>query len=137
MKNRIFVLGVFFSLTFFLGINQSASAVADVTITPFNDELSIKKTVISMHIPEDNKFPWGAIRGEAAQIGERYPIIIQIYKEDEPIHFAQIDAKGDGSFEYKFRLRNVNSETGIATNIFEGSYVVKIFRVVPNSSLTI
>lgn len=90
-----------------------------------------------MQIPEDNQFPWGAIRGEASELAERYPIIIQIYKEDDPVHFAQVESKGDGSFEYKFRIRNVDSETGIATNIFEGDYKVNIFRVIPNAIITI
>ena len=137
MQNKIFVCCAIFSVLLFLGINQFASADVDVTITPINDKLSIKKTVIPMYIPEDNQFPWGAVRGEAAQIAERYPIIIQIYKEDDPIHFAQVEPKGDGSFEYKFRIKNIDSESGVSTNIYEGNYLVKIFRVVPNSSLPI
>ena len=104
------------------------------TITSINDEISIKKTVIPMNIPEDNIFPWGAVRGQASEYAERYPVIIQIFKGEDPVHFAQVDVKGDGSFEYKFRIRNVDANTGEVTNIFEGQYTVNIFRVIPNSN---
>jgi hypothetical protein len=86
-----------------------------------------------MDIPEDNTFPWGAVRGQASEYVERYPVIIQIYQGDDPVHFAQIDVKGDGSFEYKFRVRNADAITGEAINIFEGQYTVNIFRVIPNT----
>ena len=85
-----------------------------------------------MNIPEDNVFPWGSVRGQASEYVERYPVIIQIFKGDDAVHFAQVDVKGDGSFEYKFRIRNVDLETGKAINIFEGEYTVSIFRVIPN-----
>lgn len=138
MKKKILGIALILSAVLLIGIgNQVAVAETQVTISPLSDELSIKKTVIPMHVPEDNKFPWGSIKGEAAEIAERYPIIIQIYKENDPVHFAQVDAMGDGSFEYKFRIRNVDSETGISTNIYEGGYTVKIFRVIPNNSLTL
>ncbi len=55
-------------------------------------------------------------------------MIIQIFKNGEPIHFAQTDVKKDGSYEYKFRVRDV-SESKV-TKIFEGDYIVKIFKVV-------
>ena len=86
-----------------------------------------------MNIPEDNSFPWGAVRGQASEYAERYPVIIQIFHGDDPVHFAQVDVKGDGSFEYKFRIRNVDADTGEATNIFEGQYTVNIFKVIPNN----
>jgi len=117
-----------------LAIGTIPSAIAETTITPINEEISIKKTVIPMNIPEDNLFPWGAVRGQASEFAERYPVIIQIYKGDDPVHFAQVDVKGDGSFEYKFRIRNIDTSTGEATNIFQGKYTVNIFRVIPNST---
>ena len=86
-----------------------------------------------MNIPVDNTFPWGAVRGQASEFAERYPVIIQIFKGEDPVHFAQVDVKGDGSFEYKFRIRNVDVNTGEVTNIFEGEYTVNIFKVIPNS----
>ncbi len=93
----------------------------------------VSKKLVPMNIPEDNIFPWGAIRGGASDIAERYPVIIQIFKGEDPIHFAQVDVKGDGSFEYKFRIRNVDANTGEVTNYFEGQYTVNIFRVIPNT----
>jgi hypothetical protein len=110
-----------------------AIAESTTTITPINDEVSLKKTVIPMNIPKDNIFPWGAVRGQASEFAERYPVIIQIFKGEDPVHFAQVDLKGDGSFEYKFRIRNVDANTGEVTNIFEGQYTVNIFKVIPNN----
>ena len=110
-----------------------AIAENTTTITTINDKVSLKKTVIPMNIPKDNIFPWGAVRGQASEFAERYPVIIQIFKGEDPVHFAQVDLKGDGSFEYKFRIRNVDANTGEATNIFEGQYTVNIFKVIPNN----
>jgi len=111
-----------------------AIAENTTTVTPINDKVSLKKIVIPMDIPQDNTFPWGSVRGQASEVAERYPIIIQIFKGEDPIHFAQVDPKGDGSFEYKFRIRNVDADTGEVTNIFEGQYTVNIFKVIPNNN---
>ncbi len=110
-----------------------AIAENTTTITPINDKVSLKKTVIPMNIPKDNIFPGGAVRGQASEFAERYPVIIQIFKGEDPVHFAQVDLKGDGSFEYKFRIRGVDANTGKVTNIFEGQYTVNIFKVIPNN----
>ena len=125
----IFVLSAAITLNL-----PQAIAEDNTTITPINEEISLKKTVIPMYIPEDNVFPWGSVKGQASEYAERYPVIIQIFKGDDPVHFAQVNVKGDGSFEYKFRVRNVNLDTGEATNIFEGEYTVNIFRVIPNNN---
>ncbi|MFB5607398.1 MAG: hypothetical protein ACE5RI_04480 [Candidatus Nitrosomaritimum yanchengensis] len=135
MKIEYFTMTALLVLVIAVGL--SPSAIAETTISPINDEISIKKTTITMNIPEDNLFPWGAVRGQASEYAERYPVIIQIYKGDDPVHFAQVDVKGDGSFEYKFRIRNVDTSTGEATNIFQGEYTVNIFRVIPNSNPSI
>jgi len=89
------------------------------TITPINGEVSLKKTVIPMNIPKDNIFPLGTVRGKASEFAERHPVLIQIFRDEDPVHFAQVDLKGDGSFEYKLRIRDVDANTGEATNIFE------------------
>jgi hypothetical protein len=135
MITKYFALATIIVLTVVIGVNApTAIAETTTTITPINDQVSLKKTVVSMDIPKDNTFPWGAIKGQASENAERYPVIIQIFKgEDEPVHFAQVDVKGDGSFEYKFRVRNVDLDTGVATNYFEGQYLVNIFRVIPNT----
>jgi hypothetical protein len=105
-----------------------------ITVTPINEEISLQKTITTMSIPQDNKLPWGAVKGAASDYVERYPVIIQFYKGEDPVHFTQVDVKGDGSYEYKFRVRNLDSNTGEFVNIFEGDYTVKIFRVVPNTN---
>ena len=104
-----------------------------VTVTPINEKVSLEKTITTMNVPSDNQLPWGTVRGEASDVSERYPIIIQFYKGEDPVHFAQVDAKGDGSYEYKFRVRNLDSNTGEVVNIFEGDYTVKIYKVIPNT----
>ena len=105
-----------------------------IIVTPINEKISLEKTTTTMSVPQENKLPWGTVRGEASEYVERYPIIIQFYKGEEAIHFAQVDVKGDGSYEYKFRVRNLDSNTGEFVNIFEGDYTVKIYRVIPNSN---
>ena len=105
-----------------------------ITVTPINEEISLQKNINTMSIPQDNKLPWGAVKGVASDYVERYPVIIQFYKGEDPVHFTQVDVKGDGSYEYKFRVRNLDSNTGEFVNIFEGDYTVKIFRVIPNTN---
>ena len=109
----------------------------EVTIIPINSEISIQKTVTTMTVPEDNQLPWGFVNGKASDYVVRYPVIIQFFKGGEPVHIAQVDVKGDGSYEYKFRVRNVDTNTEEVVNIFEGQYTVKIFKVIPNKSIMI
>ena len=103
-----------------------------IIVTPINEKISLEKTTTTMSVPQDNKLPWGTVRGEASEYVERYPVIIQFYKGEDPVHFAQVDVKGDGSYEYKFRVRNMDAGTGEFVNVFEGNYTVKIYRVIPN-----
>jgi hypothetical protein len=105
-----------------------------ITVTPINEKVSLEKTTTTMNVPHDNQLPWGTVRGGASDVAERYPIIIQFYKGEDPVHFAQVDAKGDGSYEYKFRVRNMDSNTGEIVNVFEGDYTVKIYKVIPNTN---
>lgn len=135
---------MFLAITALLVLAITPSAVAEIqtpenisTITPINDEISLQKIVTTMTVPENNKLPWGFVKGGAADYVERYPVIIQFFKGEDPVHVAQVDVKGDGSYEYKFRVRNVDHITGEVTNIFEGQYTVKIFKVIHNSDDTI
>ena len=117
------------------------SAVAEtnqneISVKPINEKISLETTITTLTVPEDNTLPWGTVYGAASDVAERYPVIIQFYKGDEAIHMAQIDTKGDGSYEYKFRVRNLDQSTGEFTNIFYGEYTVKIFKVIPNTNLT-
>lgn len=108
-----------------------------VTITPINEEISLQKTITTMTVPEDNTLPWGSVRGGASEYVERYPVIIQFFDEsEEMVHVAQVDVKGDGSYEYKFRVLNTD-ENGETEKIFDGKYTVMIFKVVPNQEQTI
>ena len=130
-----FSMMLVFALTIIVVLGTPyATAESTTTITPINEKVSLKKTVIPMYIPEDNVFPWGSVRGAASDYAERYPVIIQIFKGGDPVYFAQVNVKGDGSFEHKFRIRNVDLDTGKATNIFEGEYTVNIFKVIPNNN---
>lgn len=97
-----------------------------------DDKTSIQKTITSLSIPDDNKFPWGTIQGKINNPAPGHPVIIQFFKslDEAPVHVAQIDMNDDGTFEYKFRLFSIDD--GITTNIFEGEYYVEIFKTVNN-----
>ena len=115
------------------------NAIADpiennINVKPINEKFSLETTIVTMSVPEDNKLPWGTVWGTASDVAERYPVIIQFYKENMPVHIAQVDVKGDGSYEYKFRARTIDSSNGQATDIFYGDYIVKIFKVIPNNN---
>ena len=98
-------------------------------IIPIGNGIGIEKTVLFFHAPADNTLPWGFIEGKIANHVPDYPVIIQIYNADgEATHFAQTNVEDDGSYEYQFRVRNVND--GQVIHIFEGDYFVKIFKVV-------
>ena len=114
---------------------SQAEAESNTELIPLNNEIAIEKTVLSLHASPDNTLPWGFVEGKIVNHVSNYPVIIQIYDDDgDATHFAQTDVEEDGSYEYKFRVRNVDN--GDVINIFEGDYVVKIFKVVylgPNS----
>ena len=116
-------------------IPNTASAITnEITVTPINEKVSLETTITTLTVPENNTLPWGTVYGSASNVAERYPVIIQFYKGDEAVHVAQIDTKGDGSYEYKFRVRNLDTQTGQFTDIFQGEYTVKIFKVIPNTN---
>jgi len=95
---------------------------------PLNGIIGLEKTSLMFHVTEENSLPWGFVEGKIANPVEGYPVIIQILKDDDNVHFAQTDVKEDGSYEYKFRVLNV--ENGKVTKIFDGDYQVTIFKVV-------
>jgi hypothetical protein len=108
-----------------------------INIKAINEKVSLETTITTLSVPENNKLPWGTVYGTASDVVERYPIIIQFYKGDEAVHIAQVDTKGDGSYEYKFRVGNLDYSTGKFTSIFHGDYTVKIFKVIPNTNPTV
>jgi hypothetical protein len=108
--------------------NQTHEPITE--IIPLDGEIGIEKTTLRFHAASDNTLPWGFVEGKIANHVADYPIIIQIYDyEGQPTHFAQTNVEEDGSYEYKFRVRNIDDD-GKAINIFEGDYSVKIFKVV-------
>ena len=115
--------------------NTASAEINQVSVTPINEKVSLETTITTLTVPENNTLPWGTVYGAASDVAERYPVIIQFYKGDEAVHVAQIETKGDGSYEYKFRVRNLDHQTGQFTDIFEGQYTVKIFKVIPNTNL--
>jgi len=115
--------------------NTASAEINQVSVTPINEKVSLETTITTLTVPENNTLPWGTVYGAASDVAERYPVIIQFYKGDEAVHVAQIDTKGDGSYEYKFRVRNLDHQTGQFTDIFEGQYTVKIFKVIPTTNL--
>jgi len=136
-KSNIFLIASIMTVFTIMMIPNSTSAETNqniITVTPINEEISLQQTITIMSIPPDNELPWGAVIGGASDYVERYPVIIQMYKGEDPVHFSQVDVKGDGSYEYKFRVRSLDSSTGEFVNIFEGDYTVKIFRVIHNTN---
>jgi hypothetical protein len=111
------------------------TAFAETSVTPINSSIGIEKTIVPFSAPKNNKLPWGFVEGKIANPVEGNSVIIQIFKNGEAVHFAQTNVKEDGSYEYKFRVRSVTD--GKETKLFEGDYVVKIFKVVylPNTTL--
>ncbi len=134
-KSNVLLIASIMTVFGIMMIPGNVSAESNqVTVTPINEKISLEKTITTMSVPQENKLPWGTVRGDASDVAERYPVIIQFYKGEDPVHVAQVDVKGDGSYEYKFRVRNLDSSTGEFVNIFEGEYTVKIYKVIPNTN---
>ncbi|MFB5638486.1 MAG: hypothetical protein ACE5RF_08760 [Nitrosarchaeum sp.] len=112
----------------------SAESSESIIIIPIDEKISLEKTSAIMNIPENKLLSWGAVKGEPSDYVERYPVIIQFFKGDEPVHVAQVKVKGDGSYEYKFKIRNTDQKTGEIIDLFEGEYTVNIFKVIHNKT---
>ena len=119
-----------FSSSVSQGVQWDPKLIAD-------DKVELQKSIVYMHIPADNKLPFGSVWGEVINGAPGYPVIIQIYQNGKPVHFAQVDVKNDGSYDYYFRIRDVEGDKVI--NIFQGDYTVNIFKTVyvtPTPTLT-
>ena len=127
MKSTIGLFAGLFVLVAMIGIYPSF-ADSDTTVISTNDGIQLTKTVIQMHISPDNTLPWGFIEGTVDNHAEGYPVVLQIYQNGEAIHFGQTNVNEDGTYEYKFRARNVDGENVV--NVYEGDYDVKIFKSV-------
>jgi len=97
-------------------------------ILPLNGMVVLEKSTIFFHAPESNTLPWAYVEGNIPNHVEGYPVIIQIFRNNEAVHFAQTNVEADGDYEYRFRV--LNSDNGVTTKIFDGDYTVKIFKVV-------
>ncbi len=96
--------------------------------TPLTGMIALEKSTIFFHSPEENSLPWAFVEGNIANHVQGYPVIIQIFKNNDAVHFAQTNVEEDGDYEYKFRV--LNSDGNNTTKIFDGDYLVKIFKVV-------
>jgi hypothetical protein len=105
-------------------------ALSAITPLAFSDSslTIIEEKQIEMTIPSGNTLPWAFVEGTAYNVVDGNPVIIQIYQDDKPVHFAQVNVKDDGTYQYQFRVRDVTDSK--VTNIFEGDYVVKIFKTI-------
>ena len=93
-----------------------------------NDNIQLEKSIVYMHIPTDNKLPFGCVWGKVTDAVPGYPVVVQIYQNGKPVYFAQVDVKNDGSYEHYFRIKSVDGNNVI--NIFQGDYTVDIFKTV-------
>ena len=139
-KMNLLIVGSIITMFAIMMVPNDAIAEIDqnsINVRQINDKISLEITTVTMTVPENNKLPWGKVWGSSSEVVERYPVIIQFYKENEAVHVAQVDTKGDGSYEYKFRARTVDHNTGESKDIFYGDYTVKIFKVIPNTNPTV
>ena len=125
MKIKIGIFAGLFVLVAMIGISPSF-ADSNTTILSTNDGVQLTKTVLPMSIPSDNTMPWAFVEGAIENHAEGYPVIVQIYQNDEPVHFAQTNVNEDGTYEYKFRARNLDGNNVV--KVYEGEYEVKIFK---------
>ena len=130
------VASVLFTTVIFNANSFAVPVESQTVITPINDSIGIEKTTLQMFISKDNNLPWGFVEGKVSNPVADYPVIIQIFDNDNiisgnnigAVKFAQIPVNEDGSYEYKFRVLDSNQEKTI--KLFDGGYTVKIFKVV-------
>ena len=127
MKSRFVIIsGLFVFMSAIMISPTFADQASEIVVTKHNFE--VVKTTIPMYIPTENILPWASVSGIVENHVNNHPVIIQIYQNDEPVHFAQTNVNDDGSYEYKFRVKTVNDDKTI--NLFEGNYEVRIFKTI-------
>ena len=141
--NKVILFSGVLTLIFVLGLSNDSSFAhphpghilinghthePQTEIIPLSGNIVLEKSTIFFHVSEKNILPWAFVEGNIANHVEGYPVIIQIFKENDTVHFAQTNVEQDGDYEYKFRV--LNSENGVISKIFDGDYLVKIFKVV-------
>ena len=125
MKTKISIFAGLIILVAMIGMSPSF-ADSNTIVLSTTEGVQLTQTVVSMSISSDNVMPWGFIEGTIENHAEGFPVIVQIYQNDEPVHFAQTTVNEDGTYEYKFRARNVDGNNVV--NVYEGDYEVKIFK---------
>ena len=125
MKTKIGIFAGLFVLVAMIGISPSF-ADSNTTVLSTNDGIQLTKTVVSMSISPGNTMPWGFVEGTVENHAEGYPVIVQIYQDGTPVHFAQTNVNEDGTYECKFSVRNIDGESVV--NVYDGDYEVKIFK---------
>jgi len=125
MKTKIGIFAGLFVLVAMIGMSPSFADSSTIVLST-NDGIQLTQTVVTMSISQDNKMPWGFVEGTVENHADGYPVVVQIYQNDEPVHFAQTDVNEDGTYEYKFRVRDIDGNNVI--NVYEGDYEVKIFK---------
>lgn len=141
--NKIILFSSIFAITVFLSLSVDSAFAhphpgqimvnghtheVQTEIIPLNGMMGLEKSTILFHASEDNTLPWGFVEGKIANHVDGYPVIIQIFQNNDAVHFAQTDVNQDGTYEYKFRV--LHSENGDTKKIFDGDYSVTIFKVV-------
>lgn len=127
--NYIILLGIFACLMTITFVHTDAQGET------FTENIVLEKTILELNVSENNVLPWGYIEGKISNPVKEHPVIIQIYQDGKPVQFAQVSVNDDNTYEYKFRVRDVNADRII--NIFEGSYTVLIYKVVYATQLNV
>ena len=125
MKTKLGIFAGLFVLVAMIGMSPSF-ADSNTTVLSTNDGIQLTKTVVQMSISSENTMPWGFVEGTVENNAEGYPVVIQIYQNEKPVHFGQTSVNEDGTYEYKFRARNIDGNSIV--NVYEGDYEVKIFK---------
>ena len=97
MKTKLGIFAGLFLLVAMIGMSPSF-ADSNTTILYTNNGIQLTETIVPMTISSDNTLPWGFIEGTIENHAEGHPVIIQIYQNDEPIHFAQTVVNENGSY---------------------------------------
>ena len=141
MNTKVFAISIFSMILIFSttssvlahpheGLAQvdSHSHEPNTEYFPLSGLIGLEKTSLIFHAAENNSLPWAFVEGKIANPVAGYPVIIQIYKDGEAVHFAQTDVTEQGNYEYKFRVLNVEGDK--TTKLFQGDYNVVIYKVV-------
>ena len=115
MKTKIGIFAGLFVLAAMIGMSPSF-ADSNTTILSTNNGIQLTETVVAMSVSPDNTLPWAFVEGIVENHAEGYPVIVQIYQNGEPVHFAQTDVSDDGTYEYKFRAKNIDRDNVVAVS---------------------